>query len=312
MSSLLAEMDAGQSEYYVPVSASSAELCGSSASGAHMEFSNSGLDLEEMGSVLQQADAQSTLNNSIHFVSGPVKRGRPKISQSSAEGSLPKHPVGRPSTKPSKSSTSSVRPVGQPRSEVSNANDSGTSRHSLPPLRNPLAPRGPTYTSVIQWLHSDPEDPSAQPTSSTTGSILTDSTRKSEPLVRIIVAEPNENAVVGDDEGDDQNDAEDLPSSSSQTNTSSEQDDEPEKECRDFPDWFLKIVNEKLDLVSKQRDGKYVFYNETQSFWLPQKACWFRMLQTKTLGPEATYNPRFYFWDPLQLVKIKCPNFSNC
>ena len=110
-------------------------------------------------------------------------------------------------------------------------NNNSTSRHPLPPLRDPSAPRGPTYTSVVQWLHNNPENNSSQPISSTTGSTLSDSTNSScsEPLVRIIVAEPNENAVAGDDEDGDQNDADDLPSSSSQSNNSGEQDDEPEE-----------------------------------------------------------------------------------
>ena len=71
--SLLAEMGSGQSDYNVSSPACSAELCGHSTSGAPVELSDSGLNLEEMESTLQQANFQSTLNSPIHFVFGPVK-----------------------------------------------------------------------------------------------------------------------------------------------------------------------------------------------------------------------------------------------
>jgi hypothetical protein len=79
-----------------------------------------------------------------------------------------------------------------------------------------------------------------------------------------------------------------------------------------YPEWFSKLLEEKLELVNKQIHGKRVFYSQVQNFWLPQKAAWFNMLQAKTLGPEAVYNPRWFYWDPLELVKIKCPNFKSC
>jgi hypothetical protein len=81
--------------------------------------------------------------------------------------------------------------------------------------------------------------------------------------------------------------------------------------CKDYPEWFSKLLEEKLELVSKQVDEKHTFYAQVEKFWLPQKAGWFNMLQAKKLGPEAVYNPRWFYWDPLDLVRIKCPNFQT-
>ena len=109
------------------------------------------------------------------------------------------------------------------------------------------------------------------------------------PPVRIIVAEPDETATIMDNDNVDEIGVEDL------EDTDTNNDSEPTGGCKDFPEWFSHLLNEKLKLLNKQKDGKFVFYTETQNFWLPPKANWFNMWQTKTLGPEAAYNPRFFF-----------------
>ena len=183
-------------------------------------------------------------------------------------------------------------------------------------MRDPSAPCGPIFTSVSQWLQSN-----ADGISQTTASESVANNTPGPPPVRVIVAEQDEDAVVTDnseteeigienlgnpnveDDEDGDNDNEDRDHDSDESTGSS---------SKDYPEWFSKLLEEKLELVSKQVNGKCTFYAQVENFWLPQKAGWFNMLQAKTLRPEAAYNPRWFYWDPLDLVRIKCPNFKTC
>jgi hypothetical protein len=277
------------------------------SSAAGMTFINSGLhDMGSMSSALGQAEVQS-MGHSVTITAGPRKIGRPR-TKPLPDPSLPKWPAGRPSTKSAQSLSMPKRSAGRPPSKIPAFGSSNSSNHPLPPLRDPAAPRGPTYTSVTQWLHNTPDGAQVvQPISENTlpDQLPSEATIKSPP-VRVIVAEPDETAAIMDTDNVDEIGAEDL------EDTEINNDSEPTGSCKDFPEWFSHLLDEKLKLLNKQKDGKFVFYGETQNFWLPHKANWFNMWQTKALGPEAAYNPRFFFWDPLQLVKIKCPNFVNC
>ena len=199
----------------------------SSMDGPETSAMSSDINMGSMMSALNQSSPEASSGGAVTFVYGPSKVGRPK-TKPPTNPLLLKRPVGRPTTKAPQPSSSK-------------------SGHPLPPLRDPSAPRGPTYKSLTQWLQSQPHD--------TQMHSMTNTSSISSPPVRVIIAEPDEDAVVVDDD---------------------------------------------------------VFYSQVQNFWLPQKAGWFQMLQARTLGPEALYNPRWFYWDPLELVKIKCPNYSSC
>ena len=56
------------------------------------------------------------------------------------------------------------------------------------------------------------------------------------------------------------------------------------------PKWFSDLLKEKLQIVEKCDKGrKHSFYEEHESFWLPQKSSWFKMMKAKILGPELLY-----------------------
>src|SRR5882762_1217014 len=79
-------------------------------------------------------------------------------------------------------------------------------------------------------------------------------------------------------------------------------------ERKPLPAWFTELVGEKLDFL-RQKDSQNCprLYSEHGTFWLPRKCGWFNLLQSKTLDATHLYNPRFFYWDPLYLVKILCP-----
>jgi len=77
--------------------------------------------------------------------------------------------------------------------------------------------------------------------------------------------------------------------------------------CVRPPKWFSDVLKEKLQILEKHdKLGKYSFYDEHESFWLPQKSYWFKMMKAKILGPELLYEQRWFFWDPMQLARIQC------
>jgi len=82
----------------------------------------------------------------------------------------------------------------------------------------------------------------------------------------------------------------------------------PKHACVRPPKWFSDVLKEKLQIVEKHENlGKYSFYDEHESFWLPQKSFWFKMMKANILGPELLYEQRWFFWDPMQLTRIQCP-----
>ena len=80
---------------------------------------------------------------------------------------------------------------------------------------------------------------------------------------------------------------------------------------RPLPTWFTDLVAEKLDFL-RQKDSQNCprLYSEHGTFWLPRKCGWFNMLQSETVDAAQLYNPRFFYWDPLYLVRIQCPEKS--
>lgn len=75
-----------------------------------------------------------------------------------------------------------------------------------------------------------------------------------------------------------------------------------------FPEWFKRALAEKLAIIEKRSSsGELIFYEEHQTFWVPQKAKWFLMKKTKSLQPELLYDFQLFYWDPQLLTRIKCP-----
>lgn len=172
------------------------------------------------------------------------------------------------------------------------------------PLRDPDAPRGIRTLSIPSWLgtssHSNNETDilvsGTLPTSTSQ-----DHTADEPLLVRHIIPEANEGyggAPIFDDE-------EDI--GTEQFGEDEDASIPPEKN-HPTPKWFKDLVDEKLKIVD-QRDenGKCIFYETVQNFWIPQKANWFNMVKSEEMIPELAYNPRFFYWDPLAIVKIMCP-----
>ena len=88
----------------------------------------------------------------------------------------------------------------------------------------------------------------------------------------------------------------------------SEEIPKPKHACVRPPKWFSNVLKEKLQIVEKHdRNGKFSFYDEHESFWLPQKSSWFKIMKAKILGPELLYEQRWFFWDPMQITRIQCP-----
>jgi hypothetical protein len=256
------------------------------------------IDMSSVEPTLDQPGPAPSSYNPLVFVYGLGKSGRPRIKPL-PDSSLPKRSVGRPAMEYS-----------GPSSSV------GLRQHPLPSLRDPSASCGPTFTSASQWLQNKADGIQIQLQTTAPESVV-DNTPEPPP-VRVIVAEQEEDAVVADNSCTDEIGIENLGSSNVEDDENGDSDDHENDEsnsnssCKDYPEWFSKLLKEKLELVSKQVNGKHTFYAQMENFWLPQKAGWFNMLQAKTLGPEAVYNPRWFYWDPLDLVKIKCPNFKTC
>ena len=91
-------------------------------------------------------------------------------------------------------------------------------------------------------------------------------------------------------------------------NFSSEPGAAPSAARKPLPAWFTDLVAQKLEFL-RQKDSQNCpqLYSEHGTFWLPRKCVWFNMLQSKTIDAAQLYNPRFFYWDPLYLVKIQCP-----
>jgi len=78
---------------------------------------------------------------------------------------------------------------------------------------------------------------------------------------------------------------------------------------RPMPIWLRDEVDEKICFLQKtDSTGCPILYAEHETFWLPMKCGWFKMNNSRSLYPSLLYNPRFFYWDPLHLVNIKCPN----
>jgi len=75
-----------------------------------------------------------------------------------------------------------------------------------------------------------------------------------------------------------------------------------------LPAWFRELVAEKIQFLKRTDTNRYpLLYRTHGTFWLPQKAAWFNMIQSPHVDPTKVYNPRFFYWDPIHLVAIKCP-----
>ena len=175
----------------------------------------------------------------------------------------------------------------------------------LPRLCSPNEARGQKYTSIADWLSQkntnptssgDPPGPSAMipPTAS----------------IRTIIPEAEEGHVFNsEDDGDhDGIGTEDFSAELSVHNdhdpgldnlADKGQNSTKHPKRTPPPEWFKKTMDAKLKVIEKRdTNNKLVFYEEHQTFWVPQKAKWFAMVKAKTLEPEILYDFHVFYWDP--------------
>ena len=191
-------------------------------------------------------------------------------------------------------------------------------KYKQPQLRDPDAPCGPAFTSVSAWVSSASRAPQSPPPQQ--ADLVVPVAATEPPPVHVIISEPD-NAEI--DNSQDALDAVfqvedfifDMPSDGNDKDLDAENDflesediPKPKHAHVKPPKWFSEVLKEKLQIVEKHDKGqKYSFYEEYESFWLPQKSSWFKMMKTKILGPELLYEQRWFFWDPMQLTRIQCP-----
>ena len=133
------------------------------------------------------------------------------------------------------------------------------------------------------------------------------------PLVHVIISEPDNaeinnsqdalDAVFGVEDFIFDNPSDDIDKDLDIEDDfmESEEIPKPKHPCVRPPKWFSDVLKEKLQIVEKRdKLNKYSFYDEHESFWLPKKSNWFKMMKAKILGPELLYEQRWLFWDPMQ------------
>ena len=76
------------------------------------------------------------------------------------------------------------------------------------------------------------------------------------------------------------------------------------------PPFVMRAFKKAMDLIQSCPPGG--FYQKYCSFWLPHRDIFFN-LQNPNLIPEMLWAPRWFYWDPLSIVrKIKCPVTPSC
>ncbi|KNZ75180.1 hypothetical protein J132_04665 [Termitomyces sp. J132] len=81
------------------------------------------------------------------------------------------------------------------------------------------------------------------------------------------------------------------------------------------PSWFQKIFQSIIEELTKDRNGLSGRSRHYTAgiFWLPCQAVWFH-LSKQNLRPTDTFLPKFFYWDPLDLLKesgIPCPTCGH-
>ena len=86
-------------------------------------------------------------------------------------------------------------------------------------------------------------------------------------------------------------------------------EDEPSAQCKPMPVWLRDEIDEKITFLKKTDSaGCPILYSQYETFWLPMKCGWFKRNNSRRMYPSLLYHPQFFYWNPLYLVKIKCPN----
>ena len=173
-------------------------------------------------------------------------------------------------------------------------------------------PSNPAFKSQTSSSSSQPQQKSLQKTSV--------QAEKIQPASRFIIPAVNaedhpsshdddyfedyiQSGLDGDGLGiDDPWDQDDNPAADSTAHNESAAQPKP------LPLWLKDEVDEKLCFL-KQTDstGCPLLYAKHETFWLPMKCGWFKMNNSTRMYPSLLYNRRFFYWDPLFLVNIKCP-----
>lgn len=224
----------------------------------------------------------------------------------------------------SSTSTGTKRRPGRPRIHVASFPLTEFPLRSLSDSQS--TPKPTTVVSVAQWARVQAPNSQSLVTPPQPPREITSASLNSVPRTRTIIPNLNSDEAVstageelddlyelgldgdgiGDDEytGDDGG-GDDDPDPVLQSSTP---DENGKKKSRPLAEWFQVLVKEKVTyLQQKDNRRKFIFYPTIQSFWLPHKANWFRMLNTKDLHPACVYNPRFFYWDPILLIDVLCP-----
>ena len=196
-------------------------------------------------------------------------------------------------------------------------------KYKQPQLRDPGVPGGPAFTSVSAWVASASKPPQSHPPlphSPQQADFIPPVATTEPPPVRVIISEPENTEINNNQDALDaafgvedfifDNPFDDVDEDLDIEDDFMESEEIPKaKHARVRPPkWLSDVLKEKLQIVEKRdKLNKYSFYDEHESFWLPQKSNWFKMMKAKILGPELLYEQRWFFWDPMQLTRIQCP-----
>ncbi|KAG6818601.1 hypothetical protein H0H93_003585 [Arthromyces matolae] len=114
---------------------------------------------------------------------------------------------------------------------------------------------------------------------------------------------------LGDDylDGDDDDDNVNV-------NVDGEPSDRNKNQRKPFPSWLKKVVEQIIDELDTDRKGLrgQSRHYMAGTFWIPQKDVWF-LLKKQDINPTDTFLPKFFLWDPADLLGasgIPCPNCS--
>jgi len=239
----------------------------------------------------------------------------------------PSNPRGQP---PKQSSMSLInvaevekRPVGRPKKP----NAFGPSltidelRDRMPQLKDPNAEHGEKTTSLAQWLASGRTESQGGRSSQEVTTVPVSNTTIPDIPTWTIIPDVGEGQflTMDDAQDDDAVGNEDFAVPLSDFNDidpglSNLEDERNNKRQKADPppEWFQKTLEEKLKIIEKcDTNGAITFYEEYQSFWVPQKAKWFQMKESKSLEPKLLYDFAVCYWDPQLLTDIKCPRCKS-
>ena len=175
-------------------------------------------------------------------------------------------------------------------------------KYKQPQLRDPDVPHGPAFTSVSAWVSSASKAPQSHPPiphSPQQADFIAPLATTEPPPVCVIVLEPDNteinnnqdvlDAVFGVEDFIFDTSSDDIDEDLDIEDDFMESEEIPKAKHAHVrpPKWLSDVLKEKLQIVEKHdKFNKYSFYDEHESFWLPQKSNWFKMMKAKILGPE--------------------------